>query len=140
MQPKIEEQQIAIEEIRRQARINAMTDAERLEYQSREKRLEAKAAARAEKDRRAQTDKEQALNEEQENKVKKERRKRDVAQSNEDQREFYSKLGAPKILYQCSGSDLETAIGAKFGGINSLISKAQSECGEGNYSILKRKE
>lgn len=64
----------------------------------------------------------------------------DARIENRRQREFYEQLGAPKLLYRCNTSPFETAIGAKFGTVNMLISGAEERCGEAGYEVLKKKE
>lgn len=64
----------------------------------------------------------------------------DARLENRAQREFYDQLGAPKLLYRCTDSSFETAIGAEFGTLNRLIREAKARCRESGVEIVKRKE
>ena len=65
---------------------------------------------------------------------------REALTENERQRDFYSQLGKPKLLYKCKESPFEKAIGAQIGTLNRLIADADRECGSSGYEILKSKE
>ena len=121
-------------------KIQAMAPDERQKYEDKKKFDETKIKEKEEKDaiqrsakewdeRQAEREKEDSL-----------RRQVMVKENNKEQRDFYSDLGSPKILYKCNNSDIEKAVGAKVGNINLLLSNAQQDCGFGGYEILKRRE
>jgi hypothetical protein len=66
--------------------------------------------------------------------------KQDMKEENKNQREFYSQLSAPKILYKCKNEDFEHAYGAKSGTYNRLLEKAIEDCGEDNLEIIKNEK
>jgi len=121
-------------------KVNAMNPDERYRYEEgkrRETQLnEAKEAREKVEQAAKKWDAEQVVRD-REASLK---RQASVRENNKEQRDFYSDLGSPKILYKCNNSDAEKAVGAKVGNINLLLSNAQQECGFGGYEILKRKE
>jgi hypothetical protein len=66
--------------------------------------------------------------------------KQDVKEENKSQREFYSQLSAPKILYKCKNEDFEHAYGVNIGTYNRLLEKAIEDCGEDNLKIIKNEK
>ena len=66
-------------------------------------------------------------------------KERDIAIANEAQRDYYSRMDAPKLIYKCNGSDREIAIAAGIGNINRLLNAAEDKCG-GRYEVIKRKD
>ena len=67
-----------------------------------------------------------------ENALKEKEMARKIEQSidfeNINQRDFFEKLGPPKILYKCDGDRREKALGAKFGTYNRLLEEATTDC------------
>lgn len=101
-----------------------------------------KLAKEKETERREEAERQQAYLEEQEKSERErtEKLKDDLKKESAHQRDFYSQLGAPKLLYKCNGSYPEKAIGAKYGNINVLLSRAESDCGNAGYEVIKRKD
>lgn len=66
-------------------------------------------------------------------------KERDIEIENKRQRDFYSGYAAPKLLYKCKDSDVETALVARIGNINRLLDAASDKCIKG-YEIIKRKD
>lgn len=67
-------------------------------------------------------------------------RKKDLAISDREQRDFYDTLGAPKLLYRCSSDQPLRAVGATRGSINVILESAQSACSSSSFEIVKRKD
>lgn len=66
-------------------------------------------------------------------------KERDIEIANKAQREYYSRMEAPKLIYKCNHSDREIAIAARIGNINRLLNEAEVEC-SGRYEVIKRKD
>lgn len=128
-------------------KVNSMAPDERYWYEE-QKRREAqsvedarlKAEAKLERERIERVAKEWDAKEAERDKLASIKQQEDIRLENSRQREFYNELGSPKLLYKCNSSDLEKAIGAKYGNINSLLSGAQENCGSAGYQILKRED
>jgi hypothetical protein len=74
------------------------------------------------------------------NEKEKEQYKDDVKEENKSQREFYSQLSGPKILYKCKNEDIEHAYSVNIGTYNRLLEKAIEDCGEDNLNIIKNEK
>ncbi len=70
----------------------------------------------------------------------KEQYEHDVNEENKRQREFYSQLSAPKILYKYKDKDFAHAYGVNFRTYNRLLEKAIEDCGEDNLKIIKNEK
>lgn len=128
-------------------KITSMTPDERYWYEENKRReaqlaeeVRRKAEAENERERKEQEVKEWNAKEAEREKAAAIERQADMKLENSRQRDFYDELGSPKILYKCNNSDLEKAIGAKYGNINLILSSAQENCGSSGYQILKRQD
>lgn len=109
-------------------RFGKMTDKEKEIYQI-QKKLELDIDAQ----RKIDADRARSRNEQEG------RYKSDIIIENKAQRDYYSRMAAPKLIYKCNGSDREIAIAARIGNINRLLNEAEDKC-SGRYEIIKRED
>jgi hypothetical protein len=121
------------------ARLAAMTPEQRERDQERERANEAARLAAIQKEQDERSTAEALKKYEATERARADETRREASSSNKEQRRFYDDLGAPKLLYRCEGRELEKAIGAKYGSINSLLDEANKDC-IGKFEILKRKD